>query len=342
MSGVLSVSLRRRRTHWGRICSQFVASRSCSIGITCVPRHGSSSLHTLHIGPSYTLQKKRSAKKSPFSSYSKLSLGELSREELLMALKKNDMDISSLTPVELTSILNTFKRESKALKHYEIVIMLRWLHYTNTRALNNDHAAFIDEYLQLVRHSIESLPLPQADAPGDQFINIKTQERDLFVNSVFGMNNLVALDSKSEGSPKYTTFLMETLATLFERKRCIQEAMNDIRQENSITPNLSKVFPEKNTSTIPLNRKSRQKIVFATSPKTPFAEYILKSFSESPVYGFYNEVNRGKYSRLPPNMLNGLKKSIDTPVRGNDLRILLNGLYYLTCDHEEVRNYAIL
>jgi hypothetical protein len=273
----------------------------------------------------------------------------------LSALKKNNY-VSLMSTMEVTAILNAITRPagvnagagSAGLQFVEVIRLLQWLHHSSVEHVcSPDHEAALKQCLALIKSSILALPLPQspmsAEAHSINFSDVEAQERVLFVNTVYGMQNLVGTSWRREsGDDAFTAHFIDTLAVLFERKRMIQEAkVASTRSTTSRTISSSSVTSPSSvvlsrSASRPLlassscadasaARRLRSKIVFASSPQISFSEHILNCFSDSHSPSAAHPARGGRSA--PAGIVS---------VSGNDIKRVLNGLHRMDSEHEEV------
>ena len=424
MSSALSLSRRKCPSLRVVTCSRFLLSNNNNhIRQLCarrnlnthakIPQH--SSLHTQHVCTSpqqmectNVTERIRSSKVS--HNYTANSLRPLSRAEAFQFLKKNSRGMSSVSSVQLRSLLDAITGADLAcanLQHSEITRLFQWLHYSNPNCLDTEQAAIVEQYLTLLQRSMRELPLPTTSTSILNFSHTEAQERDLFINTVYGLQNLIGVDQKNKDTV-FTSHLVNTLGTLFQRKKNIEQVKVARTRSNTNAPSLTSPFsphsillsrntaefmspsPQHlNSSSTGLDsthsmrpaastgpRRVRNKIVFASSPKTSFSEYILNCFSQrqaadqrqnnyshrsshnhnnshshshSHSHRFGSRSGRGGRYYPSPSRDGGKEASViaschssPVSVSGNDIKLVLNGLSLLDSEQEEVRAHTIV
>lgn len=250
-------------------------------------------------------------------------------------IKTNSRDVSSLGADQLSSLLAAITRSDSDccdLKHTEITLVLQWLHFAQCDAVNPQQAAVLQQYLTVVDNSIQQLPLPPR-APGASLGLVEAQERNLIVNTVYGLQNLTGVQDAM-----FSQTLGTLLATLLRRRKLVQRARQD---------ELSRFSSPKAPS---LRPGRRCKIVFAAAPESSFSDYILHCFSPRPLRARQHRPSRHTHpSRSFPSGAGGSRlghhrsspSSLSSPatapgVSGHDIKLVLNGLHHLSSEQEEV------
>lgn len=277
------------------------------------------------------------------------ALSHTSRQEIFDVLKRNGWSAAGWNPAQLNSVLDAISPSGRPfvpLRHVEIRDLLQWLHGAQGKNINADHMAVLDQIIDVIKRSVHVLPLPTQNSSTASFSSLEAQERGLFVSAVRGLQNLVSVDGGIDKNV-FTQHLLEILAILFERKKVIQEAKPKRFGANS-TPGASPTVASMSGqhmdgrallghAQLLRTRRVRSKILFASSPQTPFSEYILNCFTASN----QQKVGRDRYSPAGMDSFRHLGGASPPAVSGFDIKSVLSGLHRVNSDHEEVCDVSL-
>ena len=216
----------------------------------------------------------------------------------------------------------------KSSRYLEIISFFQYLHTLDIKTLDQEGLRLVQKHLLESESRIQSLTLPASVVSLEKISRIESLERQLFMNVICGMQNLAFPGNEfNKQLRKFLSILLHRKKSLSETKQNCLSICSSLEAKGDFASHYQKI----NYSLDKLlmrSGQSRNKIVFASSPKTPFAEYITNSYSES-----LNQMVGIKNSYFDFNR----EKTFSQIVNGEDIQLVLSGLCHTSSEDKEVK-----